>query len=299
MRFDDQTSLGFVEAQTEKIETQVFEKKYPEITYARDIPVDTSGNKWISAVSFYSQDTIGQAALINGKSDDVPMATLTREKHTVGISMAGIGYEFSDEEVGQAQMMGMDLSADGAMAARRAYERFIDDLAYTGHPDVADGKGLYNLDGVTSTAAASAWGDAGTTAESILDDVNGLLTRIYEATKGMERANVLHLPQASIALLASARLSDHTDTTILEYLRRTNILTATTGEPLDIRGDHRLADKAVAYRKDPDVLRLHLPMPLEFKAPQAKGLGYVVHGRFRVSGLEVRTPAAIQELTGL
>ena len=115
----------------------------------------------------------------------------------------------------------------------------------------------------------------------------------------MERANVLHMPQSAIALLSSNRLSDFSDTTILDHVRRANVLTTTTGEPLEIRGDYRLSHKVVAYRKDPDVLRLHVPMPLKFEAPQFSGLRLMVPGMFRTSGLEIRTPGAIQELTGV
>lgn len=296
---NDQSTLGFVISQTEKIETTVWQKKYPEITYATDIPVDTTGNKWISGVTFFSRDDVGKAALMSGKADDVPMANTTREKHSTGVEMGGIGYEFSDEEIGQAQMLGMDLNADGALAARRSYERFVDDAAYLGNSELDNGEGLYSLSSAVSTPASTPWDNPSVTADSILEDVNKMLTRIYDGTHGMEYADTLHISTKAFGAISSKRLSDHSDTTVLEYVKTANIYTATTGQPLRVRGDYRLAGKAVAYRRDPEVLRLHIPMPLEFKAPETRGLYTVVNGRFRLSGLEVRTPKAIEYLTGV
>ena len=43
---DAQAALGFLIAQTSHIESQVWAKKYPDLTYAEDIPVDTSAHPW-------------------------------------------------------------------------------------------------------------------------------------------------------------------------------------------------------------------------------------------------------------
>lgn len=298
MNFSDQSTLDFLIGQTEHVEAEVFARAYPEITYAQDVPVVTDAPEWASSVAFFSTDSLGKAQVINGVAKDVPNANTLRTKHSVGISMAAIGYEFSLEEIGQAQLMGMNLSADGAEAARLAYEHFMDDLAYVGNPEVADGKGLYNQDGVTTVAAASTF-EAAANVDAILSEINGIIAGVLQDSKGIERANTIHMPIASMALLAQNRLSDHSDTTILSHIRANNILTATTGEELNLRADHRLTDKLVAYRKDPRVLRLHVPMPLKFETAQKVGLSYQVPGMFRTSGLEIRSPGAIRYLTGI
>ena len=296
--FADQSALNFVSGQSEHILGEVMNRAYPEITYMRDIPVDTSAPEWSSAVSFLSAGPVGQAAVIGGQGDDIPFANLTREKHSVGIQMAAIGYQFSLEEIGQAQMMGLDLSADGAAAARKAYEQFMDDLAYSGHPQVGNGEGLYSLSSISSSAAATSWASV-SNGDAILDDVNTLLSGILEDSKGIETADNLHVPLSIFGLLARTRLSEHSDATLLSHIAATNIFTAMTGQALTIRGDRRLKDKVIAYRKDPDVLRLHLPMALKFLEPRAENLHVTVPGMFRTSGLEVRSPGAIRQLTSV
>ena len=292
-----QAALGFVTSQTEAIETQVYARQYAAITYTQDIPLAPGVPEWTAGVSFYSSDSVGQAELIGGKVDDIPLANVTRAKHTVSIQMAAIGYQFSLEEIGQAQMLGMDLSAEGAMAARKAYEQFMDAVAYSGQKGVGNGQGLYNLSGITSATASAPWD--GATASAILDDLNGLLSGLMVDSKGLEMANVVKVPLALFSTLTSNRLSEHSDTTILDHIKASNVLTAMTGQALDIKADHRLADKVLVYRKDPDVLRLHVPMPLKFLPPQSVNLHITVPGMFRTSGLEVRNPHAIRELTGV
>ena len=85
----------------------------------------------------------------------------------------------------------------------------------------------------------------------------------------------------------------------MAHIKATNLFTAMSGEALDITGDRRLTNKVVAYRKDPDVLRLHVPMPLKFLPPQQENLHVTTPGMFRTSGLEVRSPGAIRELVGV
>ena len=54
--------------------------------------------------------------------------------------------------------------------------------------------------------------------------------------------------------------------------------------------------RAIAYRRDPEVLRFHLPMPLRFMEPQQHLITYIVPGIMRIGGLEIRLPKAIRYL---
>lgn len=115
---DAQAALGFVVSQRTHIETEVLRRPMPEITYSRLIPVDTSPAAFAPSVTFFSQDNVGQAKFINGKGDDIPLVNLMRTKFEQTVNMAGVGYSFSLEEIGAAQLYGQSLSSDGAMAAR-------------------------------------------------------------------------------------------------------------------------------------------------------------------------------------
>lgn len=293
---DNQAALNFVVSQRSHIEAEVLKKPYPAVRYAELIPIDTSANPFALSVTHFSQDSVGRAKFINGKGDDIPLVNIKGTKFEATVNMAGVGYSFSLEEIGAAQMMNRNLSADGADAARMAYEQFVDEVAFNG--DTALGiEGLYNMTGITSAAAGATF--AASTPDAILNIINTNLNAIYAGTLGIEMADTIILPLAEFGRLASTRLGDGSDTTILDFIRRANVYTVQTGQPLSIYGDRRLTTKMVIYRRDPGVLKMHMPMPLRFIPPQAVGLEIKVLGMFRFAPVSIRRPGAVRYVTGV
>ena len=291
---DAQAALGFVVSQSSHIEREVMAIPYPEIRYAEMVPVDTSANPFAASVTFFTQDQVGRAKFMNGKGDDVPLANIMRSKFEQGILDAGIGYEFSLTEIGQAQMMGMSLPNEGAAAARLAYEQLVDEVTLNG----ADGiEGLYNTTSITSAAAAATF-TAGTPAQ-VLAAINTALTAIMTDTNGIDMANTVVLPLAAYSALATRQLDVTSDVTIMEFIQRANVYTTRTGQRLTIIGDHRLTTKMVVYKRDPSVLKLHMPMPLRFLPPQYVNLSVRVPGMFRFAPLSIRRPKAVRYVTGV
>lgn len=303
---DAQSALGFVISQAAHIEPQVYAVRYPDIQYPSLIPVDTSAHPMAKTVTYFSSDKFGEAGWINGGADDIPMAGTNRAKHDVPVYTAGIGYGWSWEELEQAKMLGINLTADDAMAARRAYEEMVDRVALEG--DTSKGfEGLFNHSLIPSVAPTTGdWDASGTSADDILADINGALAGIHTNTKTVELADTVILPWTRFHLISTKRLGD-TNMTVLEFLRQNNIYTATTGAPLTIRGARKLdtagesgTPRMVTYRRSPEVLKLHIPMPHRFlPAFQAGPLRFEVPGVFRLGGLDVRLPSACAYTDGL
>lgn len=292
---NDAANIGFVVAQQAHIEAQVLQRKYPAITYMNDVPVDTSANPFAKTITFFSADRIGTAKVVNGHGDDIPLANVDLNKFDAPVHMAAIGYSFSLEEVGQAQMLGMNLDSMGADAARFAYEKFVDAAVYngTGLPNTT---GLYNSAAVTPSAATGLF--SALTGDQILTNLNTLIGGAYSSTLGVELVNTVRLPLAVFADLTCRRLVD-TNLTVMQFVQQANVYTAQTGQPLDIKGDFRLTTRAVAYMKDPEVLKLHLPMPLRFLPVQPRNLEYYVPGMFRMAPLDIRRPGAVRYMDGV
>lgn len=294
---NDATNLSFAVQQATYVEGQVLLRQYPEVTYMRDIPVDTSANPYAASVTFFSLDRVGSAKLVNGHGDDVPLANAVLDKWENTVRMGAIGYSFSLEEIGQAQMLGMNLSSMGADAANLAYQKFIDGAAFLGTGMPNSGTGLYNNAGVTSVAATGVW--SGLTGDQILTDLNTMLSGVFSASSMVELADTVRLPPAVFANIASKARATTTDLTVLQYVQGANVYTATTGRPLDIRGDKFLTTTACVYRKDPTVVKLHIPMPLQFLPVQPRNLEYYVPGMFRFAGVDIRRPGAIRYMSGV
>lgn len=304
--FDAQAALGFVRSQTTHVEQQVNETVYPDIQYPSLIPVDTSAHPWAQTVTYYSSDKFGKAGWINGNADDIPLAGTERAEHKTAVYLAAIGYGWGLEEVNHAMMLGINLPGDDALAARRAYEEFVDGVALRG--DSTKGlKGFINHSGITPVSATNGdWLGTGTTEDQILQDVNDAILGVAEDTLYTSVADTLLLSPERLNYLATVRLGD-TMSTLLEFLRKNNTYTATTGQQLTIRAVRGLSDagagqtqRMIAYRRDPQVLKLHIPMPHRFLPVYQDGpLHWVVPGIFRLGGLDIRRPKEVRYVDGI
>lgn len=294
---DTQAALNFVVSQRSHIEPEVLTRPYPQIKYSRLIPVDTSANPFAMSVTHFAQDSAGHAKFINGKGDNIPLVNITGSKFEQTVNMAGVGYSFSLEEIGAAQMMGLNLSNDGAAAARLAYEQFVDAVAFTGDTEI-NVEGFYNMSGITTAAAGATF--AASTPDAVLAIINTALTAIETTSLGVDVADTIILPLKAGATM-ERRLGDGSDTTILDFIMRANRYTRQTGLPLTIEFDWRLdaLNKMVVYRRDPQVLKMHMPMPLRFIPPQSVNLEIKVLGMFRFAPVNIRRPAAVRYISGV
>lgn len=308
---NDQSTLSFLRQQSTYIETRVYEHKYPSIQYPGLIPIDTSASEFASSVTYESADTYGQADFINGGSDDIPLVGTTLQQFETPIAEAAVGYDWTWVEIGRARLMGIDLPSNKAFAARRAYEEMIDRIALKGHA----GKkffGLFDHPSVTPVSAPNGdWGVVGTpgtaTAQEMIDDINSALMNIFNGTNTVEIANRLLLPWSKYMVLAQTVMSTQDSRTVLNFIRENNVLTAMTGERLDIRGMRELdtigvsgGARMIAYRYSDEVLKMHIPMPFRFLDQHQSGpLRYVVPAVWRLGGLDIRLPRAVVYMDGL
>ena len=306
MQYDAQAALGFLINQTSFIEQQVNEIVYPDIQYPQLIPVDTSAGEFVKSVTYYSADKYGEANWINGNADDIPLAGTEMTQFQTPVYTAAIGYSFGWEEVNQAMLLGSNLQADDAAAARRAYEEMVDRVAILG--DASKGfQGLINNSSVNAASATNGdWGGTGTTSDQVLEDVNNALLAVGSSTLYTSIADTLLLSFGKMNFLATTRLGD-TDRTLLSFLRENNTYTAMTGRPLTIRGVRGLetagangTERMIAYRRDPSVLKLHVPMVHRFLPVHQTGpLCWEVPGVFRLGGLDIRRPLEVKYRDGV
>lgn len=306
-----QSSRAFLISQKTHIEAQAIDIRYPDIQYPALIPVDTSANEWAKSVTFFSNDKLGRAGWFHHMAKDIPRADVVREKFEHGIEMAAIGYGYTLQELGEAQLIpGTNLPNDRAAAARRAYEEFMEEVAFNGD----EGKGwtgLVNDTNVTTgfvefdgTGNSTAWSDK--TADQVLRDINEVLSGVWIDSKTVEMADTLLLPLGAMTALATRRIPE-TTMTIMQFIKENNAYTMNTGAPLMIRAIRGLetagegdTGRMIAYRRSMDVLKLHLPMPHRFLPVWQDGpLQFEVPGIFRTGGVEIRRPGAVRYADGV
>jgi hypothetical protein len=307
---DAQQALGFLTHQASYIETQVYETQYPDVQYPQLVPVDEGAPEWVKSITFMSVDRVGAADWFSAQATDVPLADVERSKAETGVEMAAIGYRYNLEEIAQAIQTGVNLDTSRAAAALRAYEEFVERVAFTG--DTTKGwTGLINDPSVTRTTAAADGTGASAlwtakTDVQIMRDINDQLTAVYTSSLQAETADTMLLPINRFTYLATRRVEGQA-LTLLQWLQGNNAFTALTGRPLLVRAVRGLdtagqggTARAMFYRRDPNVLRLHLPMRHRFLPVWQRGpLVFDVPGIFRLGGVEIRRPVAVRYLDGI
>jgi hypothetical protein len=305
-----QQAFAFLVSQTAFIEPEVYRIAYPEIIYQQLIPIDSSAGEWAKIITYFSLDKVGKADWLNSGANDIPYADINRNKFDQGIEMAGIGYNYTLEEIGVAmQVPGLNLTAERAEAARFAYEMFMDAYAYKGDA-TKNVTGLFNNANVTTVTAATGAGGSThwstKTADEMIKDVQNALTGVYEGSLTVEMADTVLLPIGEMQLLANTRVTN-TYGNALDYLAKYNLYTYYTGAPLTIRSvlglDSAGGDgggRMIVYRRDPRVLKLHIPMPHRFLPVfQRSAMQFDIPGIFRVGSVEIRRPGAIRYIDGI
>lgn len=308
---DAQAALGFVMPAFYNIERTIYQRKYPSFDYASLIPVVTEGNEWARGALFRSSDAAGKAEFLSGKGFDMPYADVTRDQALKGFELAGIGYEWSLEELNVAALEGRSLGDEKASAARKIAEQMLWNIGMTGSVE-KNWTGLIN-DAAVPTANAAADGTGATTTwstktpDQILRDINAAITGIFTTTQETEMSDTILLPTARYLSISTIPRTSTSDTTILNYLQQNNSYTAQTGRPLMIRALRALntagaggTARMVAYRRDPEVVRFHLPMPHKFLPPfQKSSMTWEVAGIMRTGGTEIRLPKAVSYVDGI
>jgi len=114
------------------------------------------------------------------------------------------------------------------------------------------------------------------------------------------------LPIDAMATIANTRVPN-TYGNALDYLAKYNQYTHITGQPLTIRGVLGLGTagtggvgRMVAYRRDPRVVKIHVPMRHQFMPVWQTGpITFEIPGIFRVGGVEIRRPGAFAYVDGI
>jgi hypothetical protein len=291
--------LAFLQGELEWINPEVYEVKYRNLRYADLVPVSSAAGPLAEAITYETLDRRTKARFVNPQAKtDVPLADVTRSRETTPVEHAALGYEYTLQELRQAAQLRKPLDVERARAVQRGVDELAQEVCFVGSAAHGLPGFLNNTDIPAANATTGSWTVA-TDPDLILGDINELITGIWDTSKTIELVDTLLLPPTQFGLIATMPRGTVNDTTVMEFVKKANVYTVQTGRELDIQPLNELAglgagatDRMVAYKRSPEVVTFHFPMPLEFLPPQAKGLGFLVPGQFRLSGVEVRYPLA-------
>ena len=315
-----QRVLQFIESQAAHIESRVRMIEHGDIQYPELVGISREASPYADSIVYYSWDGSGRMADIANAATDFPFLDITENQHSVGIHWKGLAYGWTIREAGRAMQLGMPLQDRKVKQAFRIAEEEKERVFLYGDQR----KGWDGIVNQTTRDAGVAYSEAtrvvrqtvGTawateSPENIFNQINAMLSGVWVDSNQVRIANTLLLPVDQFARLQRP-MGDNADKSIMDYVKQFNIYTAQTNNELMIRTVRQLSNagtapgggntstaRAIAYTRDMNVLRYHIPQELQFMEPQLLGISYNYYGTLVLGGLEIMEPTAVRYLDGV
>ena len=296
-------SLNFVESQAASIEPRVRMLRRGSIQYPDLVGITREANPHADSIVYYSYDGTGTMIDVANRASDIPLVDVSEQQHTVGIHWKALAYDWSDREIGRAELMGTPLSDRKVRLAFRIAEEEKEKVFLEG--DASKGwDGILNHSSIPGDDATHTFENA--TDKQIAEMIGALISGVSETTNQSRMCDTLLLPVKQFNKLTYTPMGDDAGVSVMRWIRDNNPYTSSTGNPLMIRTVRQLKnahngnqDRAIAYPRDMEVLRFHVPQELQFGEAQRQGLTWTYYGSMVLAGLEIMEPSAMRYLNNI
>jgi hypothetical protein len=295
-RFDAAVDTGQIARALLYVKRTVYEYKYPALRARDFIPVSHDAPAGADSITALMWNQVGQAKIIANHGDDLPRVDASVGEDISPVRTLGDAYAYSVLDLARSAMTGMPLNDRKARAAARGMEQSIEDIAAVGSADEGLG-GMLNNANVPIDAATGAW--SGLTPVQIISDVSRLVTNMATATSQSEEPDTVLFPTSLWANISQTPYSTLNGMTILKVIQANSpaFITFDRWVKLDTAGAGGVK-RIVAYRKDPDVLSLEMPLEFTQLPPQPRNLDFVINCWARTGGVKIMRPLAMRFMDG-
>lgn len=311
----------FVARQLEHVRAGVQAVQYTNLMYDRLLPINRSVPGGKNEYTIRIMDVVGEAKVIDELSDDIPDVEAKVSEKSMRFFTIGIAYKYGLQEIRSAMAEGISLPATKAMIARQQVERKVNDIALLGTANgIANGapatEGLLTLTASGVHSASVSVGGSGATvlgdgksADEIMGDLHTMMSTPFTATKGIYSVNTLLLPLTTRTYLASRRVGDGTNGSVLSYFVGSDPFLSSEGDVIGMwelesssaagAGAAWSGKRAVAYRRDPSAMELMISQDFEQVSPQAVNFYVKTLCRMRLGGLALYQPLTWIKMDGV
>lgn len=301
-RFDANESMFFAR-QLEFVKSQTYDIKRVALNALTLMPVSTSIPEGATTHTYRQYDSVGMAKVIANYADDLPRADVTGKEFTNPIRSIGNAYGYNMQEIRSALFAGINLNGKKAMAATRAHQEKINQLAFAGDADHGLPGLLNNTNVPEVTLAADGTGASKTfaskTADKVVRDINSLINKVITQSKGIHHVSQVWLPVEQYALIATTQNSAASDTTILAFLKQVHPgVEFNQVVEMDAAGAGGV-DRMYAMENSRENWQLEIPMMIKQHAPQQAGLEFQVPVESRFAGVIIEYPLAFAFADGI
>ncbi len=229
---------AFLASELEKLDPKISEPLY-SVTYPRDIPINVGGG-WVETIAKMDVDYgvnngsgDGAVAAAGANTGNIVQAQFGKDTFKTHIYTSTLRIPFVDMQRGQ--LVGRSLESLLTDAIRLNYDKHQEFNVYAGF-QVYGTTGLINnpnvvTQGVKANAAGKTRFEDKTPGE-ILDDFNAAILAGWEAAEYDNSAipNHILIPYQQYTHIQNTRVSELSDTTIMEFLMKNNTAKLNGGE---------------------------------------------------------------------
>lgn len=286
------------------------------VSWGRDIKLRSGismSNESTSFIrsAFASPGTLkaGGMPFLSAESNAIPGVSVNGERLVKPLRLLGREISFTSVELERSQLTGQPIDSQKTDALNTLYQMNTDQMVYIGATEVG-AKGLINASEVTATSVAASgtgssklWTDK--TPDQILADVNTLLKDTWSASAFAVCPSELRLPPAQFAYIASQKVSDAGNVSILKFLQENCISLQVNGKALNIQPLKWLtgagasgADRMMVYTNEEDRVRFSM-VPVRRETAYYQGIRFTAPYIWAFGEVEIVYPETIRYADGL
>lgn len=290
----------FLKEQLDYVLNEVVRQEFPELLCSSGaiVPITNQVDYRAETFSYTLMTAVGEAKILSNGAQDVPLVNNYVQKKMGIVRTLVDGYEITLEDLEAAQFANTNISAELGITARRVIEEGLDRIGYFGASE--NGLlGLFSLPNVTRVTAPNNGNiNGGTnstrwihkTGEQIYQELTSFLTTMRQATKSIEKPQILLVPQAQYDRMAELVFPANTDNTLLKFFLETQRANASGIQdvvPVEMLSGAGTggSDMMIAYQKNSSKLRYEIPLDFEQRPPQEVTFSTRVVCRARTAGI--------------
>ena len=303
MRLDSNESV-FFNRELAYVKARSYDAKYAELKGLSLIPISTEAGAGINEIIFHQYRGVGFAKVIADYAKDFPRVDIYGEEKAVKVKGIGDSYGYSIKEIRASQRTGKNLDQRRAITARRAHDEMMNRMALKSN--TADGTfGLLDFPGITEvtlqadgTSSSKTW--ASKTPDQIVRDINDLVNAVMEPTSAREVPDTLLLPIAQYNDLASRRIGEAGEKTLMRYILDNSPYIKRIDWLSELKNfGAGGTNRALVGRFDEEHLTLEIPQPFEQFEAQQEGMEFTIPCHSECAGTIIYYPLAFAYADGI
>lgn len=310
----DSAESVFVSRALEEVEAGSYDILFPELE-GRKFVSTVAADPGAQSVTYRQYRRTGLAKLVTDDGQDLPNAGLSVQEFNRKLYQVGISYQYTNEELRAAALaarngQAVSLDSERGMAAREAVDRAIDVVCAIGSatsatiPGLSQGigtdvglTGLLNQSGAatytiaTGLSGSQLWTTK--TPDEIVADLAGIVNSQVSATYKIHKPNRILVPIAKYQHIATRRMGDGSDTTILNFAKAMLPgVMIDSWQYCEAAGTNGV-DRMVAYNSNPRFIRMSVAREFTQEPPQVQYLKTIVLCTAKLGGVVCPYPLSI------